>query len=47
MCNCFSSLNEWCAIECESIMVDKSLIYKIYIYIYIIYNIIILIWKKA
>ena len=27
MCNCFSSLNEWCAIECESIMVGKNVIY--------------------
>ena len=24
-CNCRSTANEWCMIECESIMADKSL----------------------
>ena len=27
ICNCKSSANEWCMIECESIMADKGLIY--------------------
>ena len=27
ICNCRSSANEWCLIECESIMVDKALTY--------------------
>ena len=27
ICNCESAANEWCMIECESIMVDKRLIY--------------------
>ena len=27
--NCKSSENEWCMIECESIMADKRLIYKV------------------
>ena len=29
MCNCMSSANEWCMIECESIMADKGLIYRV------------------
>ena len=27
ICSCKSSTNEWCMIECESIMADKGLIY--------------------
>ena len=27
ICNCKSSANEWCLIECESIMTDKRMIY--------------------
>ena len=27
ICNCKSSANEWCMIECELIMADKGLIY--------------------
>ena len=27
ICSCMSSVNEWCMIECESIMADKGLIY--------------------
>ena len=27
ICSCKSSANEWCMIECESIMADKGLIY--------------------
>ena len=27
--NCKSSANEWCMIECESIMADKGLIYMV------------------
>ena len=27
ICNCRSSANEWCIIECESLMADKGLIY--------------------
>ena len=29
ICNCKSSANEWCMIECESIMADKGLIYMV------------------
>ena len=29
ICNCMSSVNEWCMIECESIMEDKVLIYML------------------
>ena len=29
ICNCKSSTNEWCMIECESIMADKGLIYMV------------------
>ena len=29
ICNCKSSANEWCMIECESIMAGKSLIYMV------------------
>ena len=29
ICNCKSSVNEWCMIECESIMADKGLIYMV------------------
>ena len=29
ICNCRSSANEWCMIECESIMADKGLIYMV------------------
>ena len=32
--NCMSSANEWCMIECESIMADKGLIYMVIIYMY-------------
>ena len=28
-CNCKSSANEWCMIECESIMADKGLVYMV------------------
>ena len=28
-CNCKSSANEWCMIECESIIADKGLIYMV------------------
>ena len=27
ICNCMSSTNEWCMIECESIMADEGSIY--------------------
>ena len=27
ICSCKSSANEWCMIECESIMADKGFIY--------------------
>ena len=27
ICNCKTLTNEWCVIECESIMADKGLIY--------------------
>ena len=29
ICNCRSSASEWCMIECESMMADKGLIYKV------------------
>ena len=29
ICNCKSSVNEWCMIECESIMADRGLIYMV------------------
>ena len=29
MCNYKSSANEWCVMECESIMADKDLIYMV------------------
>ena len=29
ICNCKSSANEWCMIECKSIMADKGLIYMV------------------
>ena len=29
ICNCKSSVNEWCMIKCESIMTDKGLIYMV------------------
>ena len=29
ICNCKSSANEWCMIECESIMADEGLIYMV------------------
>ena len=29
ICNCKSSANEWCMIECESIMADKGLIHMV------------------
>ena len=29
ICNCKSSANEWCMIECESIMADKGLVYML------------------
>ena len=29
ICNCKSSANEWCMIECESIMADIGLIYMV------------------
>ena len=29
ICNCKSSANEWCMIECESIMADKDLTYMV------------------
>ena len=29
MCYCMSSANEWCMIECESIMADKGLAYMV------------------
>ena len=29
ICNCKLSANEWCMIECDSIMADKGLIYMV------------------
>ena len=29
ICSCKSSVNQWCIIECESIMADKGLIYMV------------------
>ena len=29
ICNCKSSVNEWCVIECESIMADKGIRYMV------------------
>ena len=29
ICNCKSSANEWCLIECESIMAEKGLTYMV------------------
>ena len=29
ICNCMSSANEWCMIECESIIADKGLLYMV------------------
>ena len=29
ICNCKSSANEWCMIDCESIMADKGLLYMV------------------
>ena len=29
ICNCKSSVNEWCMIECELIMADKGLVYMV------------------
>ena len=29
ICTCKSAANEWCMIECESIMSDKGLIYMV------------------
>ena len=29
ICNCKSSANEWCMIECETIMADKGLMYMV------------------
>ena len=28
-CNCRSSANEWCMIECESIMADRGLVHMV------------------
>ena len=29
ICNCKSSANEWCMIECESITAEKGIIYMV------------------